>query len=322
MARLHLVRHGEVDNPERILYGRLPGYPLTERGHRMAAMAAERVQPVPWVFSVAIRGAARVRRAPSAVTRWSMLSRPCPWPPLIRTARAPRATRRRAWATAVAASSATASPSSTAASARPVIIMPFQAVTTLSSRAGCGRCARAAVSLAYDDALDSQLDNAIPALDRHGLRATFYLTAGNIQRLGIALLADQAGKLFRAGHVGTFAHVHIQGTGFNVKRFQTGQATCRGNLRHLTWGNIFYRIINGGNMRRGGTTATTGDIDQATFCKFFNECSRFFRGFIITTESIWQACVWMCRNESISNVRYGFYVWTHRICTQRTVKAD
>ena len=42
-ARLHLVRHGEVDNPERILYGRLPGYPLTERGHRMAAMAAESV---------------------------------------------------------------------------------------------------------------------------------------------------------------------------------------------------------------------------------------------------------------------------------------
>lgn len=35
--------------------------------------------------------------------------------------------------------------------------------------------ARAAVSLAYDDALDSQLDNAIPALDRHGLRGSFYL---------------------------------------------------------------------------------------------------------------------------------------------------
>jgi peptidoglycan/xylan/chitin deacetylase (PgdA/CDA1 family) len=34
---------------------------------------------------------------------------------------------------------------------------------------------RAAVSLAYDDALDSQLDNAIPALDRHGLKGSFYL---------------------------------------------------------------------------------------------------------------------------------------------------
>ncbi|MDY0974447.1 polysaccharide deacetylase family protein [Massilia sp. CFBP9012] len=35
--------------------------------------------------------------------------------------------------------------------------------------------ARAAVSLAYDDALDSQLDNAIPALDRHGIKGTFFL---------------------------------------------------------------------------------------------------------------------------------------------------
>jgi peptidoglycan/xylan/chitin deacetylase (PgdA/CDA1 family) len=34
----------------------------------------------------------------------------------------------------------------------------------------------AAVSLAYDDALDSQLDTAIPALDRAGLKGSFYLT--------------------------------------------------------------------------------------------------------------------------------------------------
>ncbi len=35
--------------------------------------------------------------------------------------------------------------------------------------------AKAAVSLAYDDALDSQLDNAIPALNRYGLKGSFYL---------------------------------------------------------------------------------------------------------------------------------------------------
>lgn len=33
-----------------------------------------------------------------------------------------------------------------------------------------------AISLSYDDAIDSQLDNAIPALNRHGLVASFYLT--------------------------------------------------------------------------------------------------------------------------------------------------
>lgn len=36
--------------------------------------------------------------------------------------------------------------------------------------------AHAAVSLAYDDALNSQLDYAVPALNRHGLKASFYLT--------------------------------------------------------------------------------------------------------------------------------------------------
>lgn len=35
---------------------------------------------------------------------------------------------------------------------------------------------QAAVSLGYDDALDSQLDNAIPALDKHGFKATFYVS--------------------------------------------------------------------------------------------------------------------------------------------------
>ncbi len=38
---------------------------------------------------------------------------------------------------------------------------------------------KAAVSLAYDDAIDSQLDNAIPALDRAGLHGSFYLTLSN-----------------------------------------------------------------------------------------------------------------------------------------------
>lgn len=36
--------------------------------------------------------------------------------------------------------------------------------------------ALAAVSLSYDDALNSQLDNAIPALNKHGFKGSFYLT--------------------------------------------------------------------------------------------------------------------------------------------------
>ena len=40
---VHLVRHGEVHNPEGILYGRLPGYGLSDTGREHARRAAERL---------------------------------------------------------------------------------------------------------------------------------------------------------------------------------------------------------------------------------------------------------------------------------------
>ncbi|MCS6589033.1 histidine phosphatase family protein [Curtobacterium flaccumfaciens] len=39
-TRLHLVRHGEVHNPGRVLYGRLPGFGLSDLGTRMAQASA------------------------------------------------------------------------------------------------------------------------------------------------------------------------------------------------------------------------------------------------------------------------------------------
>lgn len=38
---VHVVRHGEVDNPNRVLYGRLPGYRLSPLGEQMAERVAE-----------------------------------------------------------------------------------------------------------------------------------------------------------------------------------------------------------------------------------------------------------------------------------------
>lgn len=40
-SQVHLVRHGEVHNPKGILYGRLPGFSLSELGARMAQTAAD-----------------------------------------------------------------------------------------------------------------------------------------------------------------------------------------------------------------------------------------------------------------------------------------
>ncbi|TFC03602.1 histidine phosphatase family protein [Cryobacterium mannosilyticum] len=54
-SQVHLVRHGEVFNPERVLYGRLPGFGLSDLGLAMAEAAAadlvERGRPVARIVS-------------------------------------------------------------------------------------------------------------------------------------------------------------------------------------------------------------------------------------------------------------------------------
>ena len=55
---IHVMRHGEVDNPDGILYGRLPGYGLTDLGIEMAeavgaaeSWARSRGEATTWVMS-------------------------------------------------------------------------------------------------------------------------------------------------------------------------------------------------------------------------------------------------------------------------------
>ena len=44
MNTIHLVRHGQVENPTGVIYGRLPGFHLSERGRAQAQAAAERLK--------------------------------------------------------------------------------------------------------------------------------------------------------------------------------------------------------------------------------------------------------------------------------------
>jgi broad specificity phosphatase PhoE len=50
---VHLLRHGEVHNPDHVLYGRLPGYQLSANGRMMAAAAADYFdgRPVAAIFA-------------------------------------------------------------------------------------------------------------------------------------------------------------------------------------------------------------------------------------------------------------------------------
>lgn len=61
------MRHGEVHNPDGILYGRIPGYHLSELGHRMAAAAAQSLsgRPVTGLF------ASPLQRAQESAQPWA-----------------------------------------------------------------------------------------------------------------------------------------------------------------------------------------------------------------------------------------------------------
>ena len=43
-SRLHLVRHGEVFNPDKLLYERIEGFGLSDLGHQMADAAAKQLK--------------------------------------------------------------------------------------------------------------------------------------------------------------------------------------------------------------------------------------------------------------------------------------
>jgi broad specificity phosphatase PhoE len=50
---VHLVRHGQVENPRRVLYGRLPGYHLSARGRAQADLLAAHFAGTPLAAVVA-----------------------------------------------------------------------------------------------------------------------------------------------------------------------------------------------------------------------------------------------------------------------------
>jgi len=43
MTRVYLVRHADVENPRKVLYGHLPGFPLSERGRAQAVEVGKRL---------------------------------------------------------------------------------------------------------------------------------------------------------------------------------------------------------------------------------------------------------------------------------------
>jgi broad specificity phosphatase PhoE len=67
---VHLLRHGEVHNPGRILYGRLPGYRLSDLGIAQAAVAARFLaeRPIGYLVSSPLERALQTAEAVAELT--------------------------------------------------------------------------------------------------------------------------------------------------------------------------------------------------------------------------------------------------------------
>jgi len=121
---------------------------------------------------------------------------------------------------------------------------------------------KAAVSLSYDDALDSQLDHAIPALDRHRLKGTFYLVAANDPA---RLRMDEWRAVARNGHeLGNHTLFHQcsakgQGREWVQPQRDLDDVTVAQMREQVALANTFLQALDG---RSGGRTFTApcGDV--------------------------------------------------------------
>jgi peptidoglycan/xylan/chitin deacetylase (PgdA/CDA1 family) len=119
---------------------------------------------------------------------------------------------------------------------------------------------KAAVSLSYDDALDSQLDTAIPALNRAGLKGSFYLTLASptLQRRLADWRAAAAAGHELANHT-LFHQCSHRGAGREwVKPEQDLDHTSAAQLvAQIRLGNTMLQAIDGRHERT--FTAPCGD---------------------------------------------------------------
>jgi broad specificity phosphatase PhoE len=67
-TNVHLIRHGEVDNPHHVVYADLPGYGLSPLGHAQATAAADYLSDLP-LRRVISSPLLRARQTAAAIAR-------------------------------------------------------------------------------------------------------------------------------------------------------------------------------------------------------------------------------------------------------------
>jgi hypothetical protein len=141
--------------------------------------------------------------------------------------------------------------------------------------------ARAAIVLTYDDAIPSQLENAIPALDAAGLKGTFFLS--NVRRVDVERWKAAAASGHElANH--TLNHPCLAGTFEMPPRQQLEQYTPEAVLQEIGQQNVLLTALDGlhehgfavpcgqtvaggrdylAPLRRSGLVAYSRSVDQS-----------------------------------------------------------
>jgi peptidoglycan-N-acetylglucosamine deacetylase len=126
---------------------------------------------------------------------------------------------------------------------------------------------KCAVILTYDDAIDQQLDNAVPVLDSLGLKATFYITAYSSS---MQTRMNEWRQLAVNGHeLGnhTLYHPCLGGTGrpWMKPEYDLRNYTVQRMLDETRMTNLFLRSLDGKTRRTFAFTCGDMKIGDSSF---------------------------------------------------------
>ncbi len=126
---------------------------------------------------------------------------------------------------------------------------------------------KCAVVLTYDDAINQQLDNAIPVLDSLGLKATFYITAFSTSMQ--TRLNDWKKLPLKGYELGnhTLYHPCLGGTGreWVSKDYDLKNYSVRRMIDETRMTNVFLQALDGKTERTFAFTCGDMKIDDSSF---------------------------------------------------------
>lgn len=147
-----------------------------------------------------------------------------------------------------------------------ICFVALQSVAQLPGTAWHGK--KCAVVITYDDAIDQQLDNAVPVLDSLGLKATFYITAfSNSMQTRLPDWKKLAAKGYELGNH-TLYHpcdATMNGRSWVQLENDLSKYTVKRMENEMRMTNLFLRALDGKSERTFAFTCGDMKIGDSAF---------------------------------------------------------